>query len=242
MKPFVRTAPAWFGLLFCLYAGFTARAPAADAVKIFRAGASVIDITPTGFPVIVNAMFEERTATKAVDPLHSRALALEDGSERVVLAVVDSCMLPRDLLDRAKALASQATGVPVERMLISATHTHSAPAAMGCLGSRADPRYAAFLPGRIAAGIERAVRARAPARVGWGAVDDYEHTFCRRWIRRPDRLLTDPFGERNVRANMHPGPGRCPDHLTLGVLPRRRRDCRGHNFSLAHEIHAQFAT
>ena len=30
---------------------------AADQPKLFRAGAAVIDITPTNFPVIVNAMF-----------------------------------------------------------------------------------------------------------------------------------------------------------------------------------------
>ena len=44
-----------------------------------------------------------------------------------------------------------------------------------------------------------------PARVGWGVIDDPEHTFCRRWIRRPDKMLDDPFGNRTVRANMHPG-------------------------------------
>ena len=32
-----------------------------------------------------------------------------------------------------------------------------------------------------------------------------EHTFCRRWIRRPDKMIDDPFGQRTVRANMHPG-------------------------------------
>ena len=75
---------------------------------------------------------------------------------RIAIVVVDSCMLPRDLLDRAKELAQQTTGIPAERMLISATHTHSAPAAMGALGCPADPEYVAFLPGRIAEGIERA--------------------------------------------------------------------------------------
>ncbi len=178
---------------------------AAESEKTFRAGASVADITPTNFPVIVNAMFEERTATKANDPLRVRSLALNDGNLSIVIAVVDSCMVPRDLLDEAKRIASSATGIPAERMLISATHTHSAPSAMGCLGSRVDPVYARFLPGRIAQGIERAVRNLAPARIGWGSVDDYKHTFCRRWIRRPDKMLSDPFGEKNVRANMHPG-------------------------------------
>ena len=90
-------------------------------------------------------------------------------------------------------------------MLISATHTHSAPAAMGALGCPADQNYVALLPGRIAESIERANRNLEPALIGWSAIDDWEHTFCRRWIRRPDKMLEDPFGQRTVRANMHPG-------------------------------------
>jgi hypothetical protein len=31
--------------------------------------------------------------------------------------------MPRELLDRAKALAAQRTGIPAHRMLISATHS-----------------------------------------------------------------------------------------------------------------------
>lgn len=184
----------------------TAVTPTGAAVeKVFRAGASVVDITPTNYPVLVNAMFTERSATNAVDPLEVRALALDDGETRLVLAVVDTCMIARDLLDRAKEQASQATGIPTARMLVSATHTHSAPSAMGCLGSRQDTNYAAFLPSRIAAAIIGATKNLQPARIGWGLVDDWEHTFNRRWIRRSDKMLTDPFGDRNVRAHMHPG-------------------------------------
>ncbi|MBK7999253.1 MAG: hypothetical protein IPK15_11210, partial [Verrucomicrobia bacterium] len=100
---------------------------------VFRAGAHFVDITPTNYPVLVNAMFTERTATNAVDLLQVRALALDDGATRIVFAIVDTCMIARDLIDRAKAQASLATGIPTERMLVSATHTHSAPSAMGCL-------------------------------------------------------------------------------------------------------------
>src|SRR5262249_37087609 len=139
------------------------------------------------------------------DPLFAKALALDDGTMVLVLCVVDTCMMPRDLIDRAKTEASRATGIPVERMLVSATHTHSSPSAMGCLGSRVDPGYAAYLPGRLAAGMVAAVKRLTPARVGWAQADDWEHTFNRRWIRRPDRMLTDPFGQVNVRAHMHPG-------------------------------------
>ncbi|MEO5802069.1 MAG: hypothetical protein ABIR24_00950, partial [Verrucomicrobiota bacterium] len=173
--------------------------------KMFRAGASIVDITPTNFPVLVNAMFTERTATNVVDRLYTRALALDDGSTRLVITVVDTCVISRDLIDHAKEQASKITGLATDKMLVSATHTHSGASAMGCLGSRMDTNYAVFLAPRIAEAIIGAVKNLQPARVGWGGVDDWKHTFNRRWIRRPDKLLTDPFGEQNVRAHMHPG-------------------------------------
>ena len=116
----------------------------------FRAGAAVVDISPRKVPVRVKGMFTERTADKVIDPLTARALALDDGTTRIVFWVVDTCMMERSLIDAAKKTASEATGVAADRMLVSATHTHSAPSAMGCLGSRQDPEYAAMLPGKIA--------------------------------------------------------------------------------------------
>jgi hypothetical protein len=171
----------------------------------FRAGVSVVDISPTNFPVIANAMFTERVAMETVDPLEARAIVLDDSSSKIAIVIVDSCMVPRDLIDRAKSSARDATGIPAEQMLVSATHTHSAPSAMGCLGSRVDTNYAAFLPGKITEAIVRANGNLRPARIGWKVIDDWDHTFNRRWIRRADRMLEDPFGQRNVRAHMHPG-------------------------------------
>ena len=153
----------------------------------------------------MNGGFLQSSATKINDPLFARCLVLDDGTTRLAIVVVDSCMMPRELLDRAKAMASEKTGIPADRMLISATHTHSAPAAMGALGCPADPAYVALLPDRIVAAITGAAARLVPARVGWAAIDDDRHTFCRRWIRRPDKKLDDPFGNRTVRANMHPG-------------------------------------
>ena len=89
--------------------------------------------------------------------------------------------------------------------MLSATHTHSAPSLMRCLGTDADPNYPAFALPRIVEGLQRAVENLAPARVGWAVAPAPEHTHTRVWIRRPDKMLTDPFGELTVRANMHPG-------------------------------------
>jgi Concanavalin A-like lectin/glucanases superfamily len=178
--------------------------------RVFRAGASAVSISPPSLPVLVNGGFLQAQARQINDDLAAKCLVLDDGSSRLAIVVVDSCMLPRELLDRAKVIARDRVGIPIERILISATHTHSAPAAMGTLGCPADTAYATFLPGRIVDTIERALKNLEPARVGWSTIDDDRHTFCRRWIRRPDRLLEDPFGQRSVRANMHPGY-RSPD-------------------------------
>lgn len=176
-----------------------------SADYVFRAGAAAVDITPLKFPVIVNGYFNERQAERAHDRLMSRALVLDDGNTRLAIVVVDSLMMRRELLDIAKQMAHEATGIATDRMLISATHTHSAPSAMGCLGSRVDPDYQQFLPGQIAKSIHQAADNVAPAKVGWAVVQDYDHNHCRRWIYRPDRIATDPFGDRSVRAHMLPG-------------------------------------
>lgn len=201
--------------------------------RTFRAGAYAIDITPEKLPVIVNGSFTERTANQVTDRLHARCLVLDNGTTRLAIAVVDSCVIPQGVIDEAKRLTREATGIPEQQILISATHTHSAPSVAGVLGSRADEAYAKYLPGRIAEGIQRAVANLAPARIGWTTVDVPEGTSCRRWITRPDRMLSDPFGEKTVRAMMHPGfqnPNYIgpagPEDCELGILAVQSPDGR----------------
>ncbi len=177
-----------------------------------RAGASAVDITPQQFPVIVNGSFLEKKATKAYDRLKARALVLDDGVSRVALVVVDSLMLPRALLDEVKQEAQRRTGIPSSRILIAATHTHSAPSAMACLGSRRDDAYVAFLKPRLVQAIERAAARLTEAEIGWTVVPATTLNHCRRWIFRPDRVGRDPFGNPTVRANMHPGY-QSPNHI-----------------------------
>ena len=223
--------------------GSAESASAADA-KPFRAGAYAMDITPTWFPVVVNGLFQPRYAEKAHDPLHARCLVLDDGAEQVAIVVVDSCVIGRELLDEAKRLAHQATGIPTDRMFISATHTHSAPAVAGALNTDPDEKYVEFLPGRIAEGVRRAQENLAPARAGWGIGHLPELAMSRRWITRPDKMRDDPFGERTTRATMHPGY-RNPDwedesgpmDPAVSVLALKSRDGKPLALLAAYSIH-----
>ncbi|MCA9197200.1 MAG: HEAT repeat domain-containing protein [Planctomycetales bacterium] len=172
----------------------------------FRAGSAVVDVTPQTLPVIRNGGFLEATDDRIEDPLAARCLVLDDGSQRIAIVVVDSCMIPRDICDLAKSLAAERTSILPENMLISATHTHSAPSVMDyCLGARKDPVYSVFLPNRIADAMVAAEKNLQPAQAGWGEIDAHEFTKNRRWITRSDQLQVDPFGERTVHAMMHPG-------------------------------------
>src|SRR5262245_33881666 len=142
--------------------------PGADAKKVFRAGAYAMDITPQKFPISVNGGMQDRQAEGATDRLHARCLVLDDGTTKLAIAVCDSCMIPREILDEAKRRASQATGIPTDRMLVSATHTHTAPTVAGVFQSDPDPDYVKCLTAKIADGITQAHANLAPAQVGWG--------------------------------------------------------------------------
>jgi hypothetical protein len=192
-------------LLVAMAAVLASGAGSAAAAPVFRAGVYAVEITPRTFPILISGGFTAGVAKRAEGSLNARALALDDGARRIVISVVDTLMLPREMLDRVKQAAARATGVPPENMLICATHTHSAPPLMGALGTDASPEYVGFVEPRLVEAIAGALRRLAPARVGWTVVQDPEHTHCRRWILRPDRLRRDPFGDLTVRANMHPG-------------------------------------
>lgn len=186
-------------LALFLFSGLTVSA------ATFRAGVATVDISPTEFPRIIAGGFLEGRGEKLADKLFVRSFVLDDGKMKIAFAIVDTCMMEQALIDEAKGIAAKQCDIPVDRMMVSATHTHSAPAAMGCLGTRKDTVYAKFLTPKIAEAIVAANAALQPARIGWGSYDDWEHTHNRRWIRLPGKEVVDPFGQPTGRANMHPG-------------------------------------
>lgn len=170
-----------------------------------KAGAAIVDITPRQFPVLVNGGMTSRSADKVTSPLHARAIVFDNGTERIAIVVADSCMIGRVVLDDAKNLAAQRTKIRPEKMCISATHTHTAPSSMACLGTELDENYVVFLRDRLAEVIALAESHLEPAEAGWAVRNAADYTALRRWIIRPDRIGLDPFGNPTLRANMHAG-------------------------------------
>ena len=174
------------------------------AEKTFRAGAHAMDATPLEFPISMNGNMTDHKATKAHDPIHARCLVLDDGAHKLAIVVVDSCLIRRELMEAAKTLASERTGIPASHMLMSATHTHSAPSVTPVFQTDADEKYIAFLIEKIAAGIEKANGNLLPARIGWAAGRDETQVFNRRWKLKDGRPGRNPFG-LDDKVVMNPG-------------------------------------
>lgn len=175
----------------------------------FRAGAATANITPP-LGLSINGHFNDRTAKHIHDELHARCLVLEDGLTRLAIVICDSCMIPREVMDAAKALIQRRTGIPADHILISATHTHSAPTCAAVFQSDPDKDYQTFLTVRIADGVQRAVNQMAPARVAWGVGAAPDHVFNRRWRMKPGAIPPNPFGGTNDVVRMNP-PVESPD-------------------------------
>lgn len=167
------------------------------------AGAAKTDISPVQMPVIVNGSMTQRTTDQLTTRIHARALVLRDESETIAICVVDACILSRTLCDEAKAIVSSRSNIAADRILISATHTHTAPSSIAALGTDLDENYVPLLRQKIAEAILAAEANLEAAQVGWGSTVAPDFTALRRWVRRPDRLAEDPFGNPTVRATMH---------------------------------------
>lgn len=201
--------------------------------KVFKAGAHAQNINPAKYPVSVNGGMSDRKATKASDPLHARCLVLDDGSTKIAIVVCDSCMIPRAILDEAKARAAKLCGIRPDHILISATHTHTAPTVGGVFQSDPDPDYVKYLPIKIAEGIAKANANLTPARIGWGVGKDPTQLFNRRWKMKAENLRVDPFGKMNDTVVMNPGhraPGLIepagPIDPDVSILSLQSRDGR----------------
>lgn len=190
---------------------------AASLSKVLRLGASQVCTTPEQ-PVQV-CPFRSlpqrrgRLMDGVLGDIFCSALYLERGEWNAMLLAVDVLWLPEALCaDVGSAIAAKC-GVPAERCLIAATHTHSSPQTLGNAPfyGDSDPSYTEYLAERM---IQAAVEARDGARQG--AYQYREHRlddipFAGRNVFVRDRL----DGARHCLRAARPGEGADPYARTL---------------------------
>jgi len=94
-----------------------------------QVGIACLDFTPRiGLPLMGNFR-DDYLARGTRDPLCAKAMVFSDGrGPKAALLVLDVCMLDRQNVALLRRAVAQQSSVPAERILVCATHTHSAPA------------------------------------------------------------------------------------------------------------------
>jgi neutral/alkaline ceramidase-like enzyme len=231
-------------VLFLLFSiASTAVAPA--AAQSFQAGAATSNITPPLGMSIVGG-FAPSPSTHVHDELHARCLVLDDGKTRLALVVCDLLGIHRLVSDEARKLIQDHSKIPPERVLISATHTHSASSAMGNDRFRHEQsldEYQQFVARRIADGVQRAANSLRPAQIAFGTAEAPEHVFNRRWFMQPGTVPPNPFGTADL-VKMNPGAGNAnltepagPTDPTISFLVLREPSGKPISVFAAYSLH-----
>jgi neutral ceramidase len=205
MKPL----PVLFAVVSFLTPPLQAQSPS------LRAGAAAVDITPREFPLNMPGGFSANLAESAHDPLHSRALVLDDGSLRLALVVVDTLGAGPDVLDEIKQATAEKTGIAAERILISSTHTHTGPSHPKEGPAPAVAYRKVFVEG-VVDSLVQANAGLKPALFGSASHPLPDEVFNRRWYLKPGKMPPNPFGKYDaVKMN----PGTSPDIIDRPAGP-----------------------
>jgi len=179
-----------------------------------RAGAAEVVITPpAGAPMY--GYYYNRGAEGVHDDLHAKALVVEKDGAAIALVVCDVGSLSRPIVDQARALIRKATGIPADRVMISATHTHTGPVLLSNTGTsrynlegdmkRIAEEYTAALPGKIAEAVGKAHAALVPARIRMATGREDSLTFNRRFHMKDGTVGWNP-GKLNPKIERPAGP------------------------------------
>jgi len=134
---------------------------------IFKVGAASEKITPPVGTALAG-YYHERRGETVRDDLFARAMLIRHGEEQILLVTCDLISISAAIVGEARDLILQRIGVPPERVMISATHTHTGPVLDGKM---VDRDYVSGLPGRIAKAAVAASAHMRDATLRLGAID-----------------------------------------------------------------------
>ncbi len=89
----------------------------------FSVGYGTVDVSGSVFPMT----YYGGTATGIQDPLMLTCVALCDGKDVALVMTVDLKKMYRKVFDQSTKLIEKEFGIPAENVIISSTHSHSAP-------------------------------------------------------------------------------------------------------------------
>jgi neutral ceramidase len=144
-----------------------------------QAGSAQIDITPKDTQFLYGYPHVERYSTGVHDKLWSSSLYLSDGKTDCLFIANDIIFVSKDNCANARKRINEQTGIAVEHIMITATHTHSAPHTVDYISNQADPnvpeadqKYVQFMEDCIVESAVQAQKNARPAKLGLAIADD----------------------------------------------------------------------
>lgn len=136
----------------------------------FQVGYAKVNINPM-LGIGIAGYYIPRYAKGFLDDLEASTLALSLGEETVQLISVDTCSIETSLCDRYRKEIEEATGVPKEKVFLSATHTHTGPFLVPTDRFEIDEKqinnYAEFLGIRLTDLVQLALADRKLTKMGF---------------------------------------------------------------------------
>lgn len=126
----------------------------------------------------------DREAEGVHDDLMAKAILFHVGDKTIGLVTCDLIELPRAVVDKAKALVEERTGIPPEHLILSATHAHTGP--------RHKASYDDWLVEKIADTVQMAAGRMVAARVAFGVGEEKRLPYHRRFWMKNGTLRTNP--------------------------------------------------
>jgi len=121
-------------------------------------GTAKVDITPQGVVELSGFLARTQPSTGVLDPIFVRALHLESRGVRLLWLVAEVLGFEADFVTRFRRWASRRLGLPASHVILSATHTHAAPATMRLINAG---EYEAAYVERLYRWMQDAARAAA---------------------------------------------------------------------------------
>jgi hypothetical protein len=171
---------------------------------MLQCGVSELDITPS-LGSTMPGYFNDRKSTGVIDRLYAKALVVDQDGSAVAFVVLDTILVPRRVVENVRASVGQLTAIPPERVMISATHTHTGPAVATTTFLNADEAYLDWLAVKAADAVVLAYRSRKEARIGFGAGHEEDIAFHRRFFMKDGTVRTNP-GIGNPDIDRPAGP------------------------------------
>ncbi|MBI1348311.1 hypothetical protein GC163_18710 [bacterium] len=166
-------------------------------------GIAQVEITPPlGFPIA--GYYHERLATGQKDPLWAKAVVFQQGDTQAAWVACDLTGIAIDLSTQVRRRAAEQTGIPAANIVVSATHSHTAPDYTKSLYLHLGPQqlvkteqdqaranYAGQLIANTVQAIINAQQNAQPAQLLFGTgTQEQPISFCRRFVMRDGSVRT----------------------------------------------------